>query len=302
MRSSDKCESFGSDDVPPLDHFSRNQVNQFEIPLHVHHEILRLEIPHYHSLRGQVLKDQDHRSYVKLSVFSAKEADLTNGIVKFLSMNKFNEGVEIVLILETFVVLHDEGMIQTSQKIFLLGNVLEKRVLLDLLLAVRLQHVQFLLLHLVQTPNQQNRPKFSLLQLLKHDQLVQAVDKFVPLFYLLVEFLGLPLLVFLNNSVHEPSNNLFDNISFDLSDNPVGFHNNVIFIPRLGLVLKQKFLPVDLRTNCNGVDILVFFESPLDYNNDLLIVDVLSVLLYDHVSCLVAVDLHQIKNLLDLLL
>ena len=54
-----------------------------------------------------------------------------------------------MLILETFVVLHDKGMVQTSKQIFLLGNVLEKGVLLDLLLAVRFQHVQFLLLHLV---------------------------------------------------------------------------------------------------------------------------------------------------------
>ena len=117
-----------------------------------------------------------------------------------------------------------------------------------------------------------------------------------------MKLLGLPLLVFLDNSVHKPSNNLLDNVSFDLSNNPVRFHNNVVLVPRLGLVLEQKFLPVDLGTNCNGVDVFVFFESPLNYNYDLLIIDILGVLLDDHVSCLVAVDLHQIEYLLDLLL
>ena len=117
-----------------------------------------------------------------------------------------------------------------------------------------------------------------------------------------MKLLGLPLLVFLDNSVHKPSNNLFDNVSFDLSDNPVRFHNNVVFVPRLGLVLEQKFLAVDLGANCNGVDVFVFFKSPLDDNYDLLIVDVLGVLLDDNISCLVAVYLHQIEYLLDLLL
>lgn len=81
-----------------------------------------------------------------------------------------------MLVLEAFVVFHDEGMIQTAQEVLLLRDVLEQGVFFYLLFAVAFEYVQLLFLHLVGAANQQNRSEFSLFQLLQHDQLIQPID------------------------------------------------------------------------------------------------------------------------------
>lgn len=116
-----------------------------------------------------------------------------------------------------------------------------------------------------------------------------------------MKLLCLLLLILLNHRIQISSDNLLHNICFYLSNNTIRFHYNVIFISSLYLVLKKELLPVDLRSHCNGIDIFVFFEGSFNYYDYLLIVDIICVLFNHHIAAFIAVYLHQIQDLLDLL-
>jgi hypothetical protein len=199
-----------------------------------------------------------------------------------------------MFVLEAFVVFHDEGVIEAFKEVLLLRDILEKRVFFDLLLAVALQHIQFLFFQLIQTSHQQDRTELSLLQLLQQDQLIEPVDQFVSLLYLLMELFSLLFFIFFHHGVHEPSDDLLNDVGLDFRDDPIGFHDDVVLIPSLGFVLEKELFPVDLGPHCDGIDVFVFFESALNDDDNLLVVDILSIFLDNHISCFVAVDLHQI--------
>ena len=88
--------------------------------MHINHKILGLEISHNDPLSGEILQNEDHGRNVKLCVLGAEQSNFSDGVIELLSLNKFDKGVEVVLIFEAFVVFHDEWMIQASQEIFLL--------------------------------------------------------------------------------------------------------------------------------------------------------------------------------------
>lgn len=115
MRSPDQRKGLSRHYVPPLNDFGSHQVNEFEIALHVHHEVFWLEVSHDDALGGQVLEDEDHRCHVELGVFCAEEPDLPYGVVELLSLDELDKGVEVVLVFEALVVLHDEWVIKTSE-------------------------------------------------------------------------------------------------------------------------------------------------------------------------------------------
>jgi hypothetical protein len=199
-----------------------------------------------------------------------------------------------MFVLEAFVVFHDEGVIEAFKEVLLLRDILEKRVFFDLLLAVALQHIQFLFFQLIQTSHQQDRTELSLLQLLQQDQLIEPVDQFVSLLYLLMELFSLLFFIFFHHGIHEPSDDLLNDVGLDFRDDPIGFHDDVVLIPSLGFVLEKELFPVDLGPHCDGIDVFVFFESAFNDDDNLLVVDILSIFLDNHISCFVAVDLHQI--------
>jgi hypothetical protein len=248
-------------------------------------------------LGGQILEDHDHGSDVELGILGAQKSDFSDGKVEFLTLDELDKRVEIVLIFEALVVLHDEGVVETSQQILFLGNVLEQRVFFYLLLAVGLEHIELLLLELIEASHQQDGAELAFLQFLKHDKLVEAIDKFVSFLDLLVELLSLSLFIFLDHSVHEPTDDFLDDIGFDFRDDSVGFHHDIIFVAGFGLVLEQELLAVDLRSHCDRIDVFVFLQGPLDDDDDLLIVYILCVFLDDHIASLVAVDLHEVQDL-----
>ena len=149
MRRSDQSKSLGRHDISTFYDFSGHQINELQVPYHIHHEDLRLQIPHDNPLGCQILQSQYHNSRIELSILSRQNTYLSNNIIKFLSLNKLHKRIQIMLILKTFVILHDERVVQTSQQILLLGYVFEERVFFYLLLVVALQDVEFLLLELV---------------------------------------------------------------------------------------------------------------------------------------------------------
>ena len=83
-------------------------------------------------------------------------------------MDELHQRVKVMLVLEAFVVLHDEGVVQGSQEILLLGNVLVEGVFFYLELAVALQKVKLLRLLFDRAADQKVVSELAVLQLLQH--------------------------------------------------------------------------------------------------------------------------------------
>lgn len=109
-----------------------------------------------------------------------------------------------------------------------------------------------------------------------------------------MKFFSLSLLIFLNDSVHVPSNDLLDYVCFDFSYHTIRLHHNVIFVSGLSFVLEQKLFSVDLRPHSDRIDILVLFQSPFNHYYDFLVVYVLRIFFNYYITRLVAVDFHEV--------
>ena len=75
MRRSYNSKSLAHLIVLSPDNLACRKIDQFHIPFHIYHEVLRLNIPAYYLVIIEVFQDQYDTSPVKLTIFSGKQTN-----------------------------------------------------------------------------------------------------------------------------------------------------------------------------------------------------------------------------------
>ena len=120
LRSSDKAESF----VLVFNHFfASSHVNQLQVPISPHHDVLGLQVTVDDALGMEDFHNVDEKSNIEASLLEREDSNGTNHVEKVLSFNVLCQEVDVEVILEGAVVLDDKrGVFQ--------GNLVKSLLLL----------------------------------------------------------------------------------------------------------------------------------------------------------------------------